>query len=69
MEPPEGESAGFRTLALQELRDLAGTAGVQPATGPRQTSSKKPAETSDDKPPAQPKVRALKRLIAAVRGL
>ena len=65
---PEVESAGFRTLALQELRDLAGTAPVQTATG-RPTNSKKTAETSDDKPPAQPKVRALKRLIAAVRGL
>jgi len=68
--PTEVESAGFRTLALQDLRDLAGTAPVQPATGPRPSNSKKPtAETSDDKPPAQPKVRALKRLIAAVRGL
>lgn len=66
----EVESAGFRTLALQDLRDLAGTASVQPATGPRPSNSKTPtAETSDDKPAAQPKVRALKRLIAAVRGL
>ena len=68
--PDEVESAGFRTLALQDLRDLAGTAPVQPATGPKPSNSKTPtAETSDDKPPAQPKVRALKRLIAAVRGL
>ena len=67
--PPDVENAGFRTLALQELRDLAGTAPVQPAKGPRPTNSKKPAETSDDKPPAPPKVRALKRIIAAVRGL
>jgi hypothetical protein len=67
--PPEIESMGTRTLALQELRDLAGTASVQPATTPRSTSSRKAAETSDDKPPAQPKVRALRRIIAAVRGL
>ncbi|MDQ3660930.1 MAG: hypothetical protein M3454_07740, partial [Actinomycetota bacterium] len=68
---PSGvENAGFRTLALQELRDLAGTAPVQSAPGPRQTHSMKPsAETSDEKPPAQPKVRALRRIIAAVRGL
>ncbi|HZJ49483.1 MAG TPA: DUF4388 domain-containing protein [Actinomycetota bacterium] len=70
VEPPEVENAGFRTLALQELRDLAGTAPVQLAPGSRQTNSRKPpAETSDEKPPSQPKVRALRRIIAAVRGL
>lgn len=70
VEPPEVENAGFRTLALQELRDLAGTAPEQLAPGSRQTNSRKPpAETSDEKPPSQPKVRALRRIIAAVRGL
>ncbi|CAN5559054.1 hypothetical protein BH18ACT16_BH18ACT16_05810 [soil metagenome] len=67
--PSGAENAGIRTMALQELRDLAGSASVQPATGARSTNSRKPAETSDDPPPAQPKVRALKRIIAAVRGL
>ncbi len=67
--PSGAENAGIRTMALQELRDLAGSASVQPAAGARSTNSRKPAETSDDPPPAQPKVRALKRIIAAVRGL
>ncbi len=67
--PSGAENAGIRTMALQELRDLAGSASVQPATRARSTNSRKPAETSDDQPPAQPKVRALRRIIAAVRGL
>ena len=65
----EGENAALRTLALQELRDLAGTAPVQTARGPRPAGPQKSGEASDDEPTSQPKVRALRRIIARVRGL
>jgi Domain of unknown function (DUF4388) len=72
--PPEAaggdvENAALRTLALQELRDLAGTAPVQPARGPRPAGPQKSDEASDDQATSQPKVRALRRIIARVRGL
>jgi hypothetical protein len=74
--PPPSEAAGgdvenaaLRTLALQELRDLAGTAPVQSARGPRPAGPQKSDEAPDDEPISQPKVRALRRIIARVRGL
>jgi hypothetical protein len=63
-EPPEGESSGFRTVALQELRNLAGTPVRLP--GPRRQAGSGEALSP---PSAAPKIRALKRIIAAVRGL
>jgi hypothetical protein len=63
------ENAGLRTLALQELRDLAGTAPVQRARGARPVGPQKSGEAPDDQATSQPKVRALRRIIARVRGL
>jgi hypothetical protein len=66
-ESSEGESAGFRTVALQELRNLAGVAGT-PVRLPG--SARRPADEGASAPSSPaPKIRALKRLIAAVRGL
>ncbi|MBA2313518.1 MAG: DUF4388 domain-containing protein [Actinobacteria bacterium] len=68
---PDYGVAGFRTVALQELRDLAGT-GAPPPPAPARTSSRRGPEASPPKPSpeaAAPKVRALRRIIAAVRGL
>jgi hypothetical protein len=54
-------------VALQELRNLAGVAG----TPVRLPGSRRPADGGEVPPQASPapKIRALKRLIAAVRGL
>jgi hypothetical protein len=64
----EGESLGFRTVALQELRDLAGVA-APPARVPGASKQGPEASEAPSQPPPAPKIRALKRLIAAVRGL
>ena len=67
-ETSDGESSGFRTVALQELRNLAGVAGTPvrlPGSARRQAGS----GDAPSQPSPAPKIRALKRLIAAVRGL
>jgi hypothetical protein len=67
-ETSASESSGFRTVALQELRNLAGVAGT-PVRLPG--SARRPTDGGEASPHASPapKIRALKRLIAAVRGL
>ena len=68
---PDYGVAGFRTVALQELRDLAGT-GAPPPPTPARTSPRRSPNATPPKPSpeaAAPKVRALRRIIAAVRGL
>jgi hypothetical protein len=68
-EPEQREGAlGFRTVALQELRDLAGVA-APPARVPGASKQGPEASEAPPQPPPAPKIRALKRLIAAVRGL
>lgn len=68
-EPEQREGAlGFRTVALQELRDLAGVA-APPARVPGASKQGAEAPEAPPQPPPAPKIRALKRLIAAVRGL